>query len=73
MLLKYSAVLFVCLKTKATKDTLGQIEKFGGDFCIQSACYMPETCMCWCFQGSGLLLPKLAYAYGFIAGEGPRK
>lgn len=34
----------MCLKTKATKGTLGQIKKSSGDFCIQSACYMPETC-----------------------------
>lgn len=68
MLLKYSALFFVCLETEATRDTLGWISTEG--FSLQSVCYMLKICMCWCFQNSLLLLPKHVCTYGTIGREG---
>ena len=63
--------VFVCLRTKATKDTFGQIP--AGDFSVQSASYVLKTCTCWCFQSSDPLLPKLVNAYDFTGREGPHR
>jgi len=63
--------VFVCLRTKATKDTFGHVP--GGDFSIKSASYMLKTCTCWCVQSRDSLLPKLVNAYSFTGREGPQR